>query len=239
MDALYTAAAGMIAQNQQLALVAGNLANADSPGYLAQTGTFIAFPQGTVTRQGVSPGVVGSSSDGVALTSGLNPAAGGVNPTNQPTDFAILGAGFFQVKTPTGIAYTRDGHFSLDAQGHLVTAAGDSVLANNGQPITLAPGPFTVSPTGVISQNNQVVATLALTGLQPTGMTSLGNNLYRGTPSPFTGSVEQGALNTSNVDLATAAAQLIEAQTRYQSLAQMVNEESNRLKAATTLGVVG
>lgn len=117
MDALYTAAAGMIAQNQQLALVAGNLANANSPGYLAQTGTFIAFPQGTVTRQGVSPGVVGSSSDGVALTSGLNPAASGVNQTNQPTDLAILGPGFFQVKTPAGISYTRDGHFSLDARG--------------------------------------------------------------------------------------------------------------------------
>lgn len=240
MNALYIGASGMIAQNQSLSLIAGNLANSNSPGYLAETGTFIAFPTGTVQRTGAYPGAIGQSSSGVAFASGIQTTGSGVRSTTNPQDLAILGNGFFVVKTPQGLAYTRDGQFSIDAQGRLVTSQGDLVLSQAGKPITLTPGgAFSVSPAGVITQGNTKVATLALTNLATKGMISLGNNLYTSpTRLPFTGQVLQSSLNTSNVNLAQSTVDLIDAQSRYQSLTQVINEESNRLATAATLGVL-
>ena len=109
MDPLYISAAGMIAQNQSLSLIAGNLANSQSPGYLAQIGTFTAFPTGTVLRTGANPGVVGQSSSGVAFSSALQVTGGGVETTSNSNDLAIMGSnGFFAVRTPNGIASTSE-----------------------------------------------------------------------------------------------------------------------------------
>lgn len=240
MEALYIGAAGMIAQNQSLGVIAGNLANSQSPGYLAETGTFVSFPNGTVVRTGPTPGVLGQSSSGVAFTSAVELGGGGVQSTSNPNDLAILGNGFFVVRTPGGLAYTRDGQFSIDANGNLVTSEGAFVLNQAGKPIQLAPGvPFSVSPQGVITQGNATVGTLALTNLSPQGLQALGNDLYTSpTRLPFTGQVIQSSLNTSNVNLSQSLVQMIDAQSWYQSLTQVVNEESKRLATAATLGVV-
>ncbi len=240
MNALYIGASGMIAQNQSLGVIAGNLANSQSPGYLAETGTFVAFPNGTVERTGANPGVIGQSSSGVAFTSGIALGGSGVESTNNSNDLAILGNGFFAVRTSNGLAYTRDGQFSVDAQGNLVTSQGDFVLNQAGKPIQLQLGvAFSVSPSGVITQGNTTVGTLALTDLSPQGLTSLGGNLYTSpTRLPFTGQVIQSSLNTSNVNLPNSLVQMVDAQSWYQSLTQMVNEESKRLSTAVTLGML-
>lgn len=242
MDPLYISASGMIAQNQNLALIAGNVANSQSPGYLAQTGTFRAYPVGTVIRTGNNPGVLGQSSSGVAFSAGLKVAGGGIQSTSNPNDLAIMGSnGFFIVRTPQGLAYTRNGQFSVDSQGHLVTNQGYFVLGQNGKPIQLKTGvPFSVSPKGVITQGTTVVGTLGLADLPLTGvMKSLGQGIYSSpTRTPFTGQVVQSSLNTSNVNLEGSMAQMIDAQTWYQSLTQVVNEESTRLSTAATLGML-
>lgn len=241
MDPLYISAAGMIAQNQNLALIAGNLANSQSPGYLAQTGTFTAFPVGTVVRTGTNPGVLGQSPSGVAFSSGLQVSGGGVESTSNPNDLAIMGNnGFFIVRTPKRLAYTRDGQFTVDAKGNLVTNQGYFVLGQNGKPIQVQKGvPFTVSPTGVISQGTTTVGTLGLTDLPLTGLQSLGNDVYSSaTRIPFTGQVVQSSLNTSNVNVTDAMTQMIDAQTWYESLTQVVSEESKRLATAATLGIL-
>lgn len=238
MDALYISASGMLAQNQSLSLIAGNLANANSPGYLAQTGTMMAFPAETVGRTGSQAGVVGASDQGVAFSSGILAGGSGVKPTSSQTDLALLGSGFFTVRTPAGVQYTRDGQFNLDAHGRLVTAEGGFVLGTNGKPIQLAAGPFSVSPTGVVSQGNATAGQLALTNLRGP-LKSQGQNLYTGgAKSPFTGSVLQSSLNTSNVNLAEESTAMIEAESRYQSLTEMVNEESTRLQSAAGLGIL-
>lgn len=240
MNPLYIGASGMIAQNQSLQLLAANVANSQSPGYLAESGTFMSFPNGTVIDTGQKPGTLGFSSSGVAFASSINMAGSGVESTNNSNDLAILGNGFFVVRTPNGLAYTRDGQFSVDANGNLVTATGAFVLSQGGQPIKLQLGiPFTVSPTGVITQGNTTVATLGLTDLSPQGLKPLGNDLYTSpTRLPFTGQVIQSSLNTSNVNMSQSLVQLIDAQSWYQSLTQVVNEESKRLSTVATLGVV-
>lgn len=240
MDALYIAASGMIGQNQNLGLIAGNLSNSRSPGYLAETGTFLAYPNGSVVENAANSQVLGQSSSGVAFTSGVDMAGSGVVSTSNPHDLAILGNGFFVVRTQKGLAYTRDGQFSVDAQGHLVTAQGDFVLGTNGKPISLHLGQsFTVGPTGVVTQGNQTVGTLALTNLSQKGLTSLGHDLYTSRARlPFTGQVIQSSLNSSNVNLSAEMVKMIDAQSRYQSLTAMVNEESSRLSTAATLGML-
>lgn len=240
MNALYIGASGLLAQNQSLGVIAGNLANSQSPGYLSESGTFLAFPNGTVERTGPVPGVLGQSSSGVAFTSGVETGASGVKPTTNSNDLAIQGNGFFVIRTPQGLAYTRDGQFSVDANGNLVTSQGDFVLDQAGKPITLQGGvPFTVSSQGVITQGNTTVATLALTDLSPNGLKPLGNDTYTSAARlPFNGQVVQSALNTSNVNLSTDMVKMIDAQSWYQSLTQLVNEESKRLSTVATLGVL-
>lgn len=241
MDPLYISAAGMIAQNQSLGLIAGNLANSQSPGYLAQVGTFAAFPSGTLISSGPPPAVLGRTSSGVAFSASIDMAGSGVQSTANPNDLAIMGNnGFFTVRTPAGLAYTRDGQFSIDAKGNLVTSQGYFVLGQNGKPIQLQLGaPFTVSPAGVVTQGTTAVGALALTDLPLTGIQSLGNDLYSSSSVlPFTGQVVQSSLNTSNVNLADSMSQMIDAQSWYQALTQVVNEESKRLATAATLGVL-
>lgn len=237
MDALYISAAGMIAQNQSLGLIAGNIANSQSAGYLAQQGTFTAFPTGSLEDTG-SGKVLGQTSNGVAFSSSIATGGGGVSSTTNPNDLAIVGQGYFVVRTPQGLAYTRDGQFSVDGKGNLVTAEGDFVLNQAGKPIQLQSGQsFSVSPTGVITQGNATIGTLALTNLSATGLAALGNNLYTSpTRTPFTGQVIQSSLNTSNVNVENSMVDMIDAQSWYQSLTQVVNEESKRLATAATLG---
>lgn len=242
MNALYTAASGMLADNQWLSATAGNLANASSAGYLAQTGAMVAFPNGTVSAAAASVRAIGQSPEGVAFTASYNMTPGGIDSTGQSTDLAIAGAGFFVVTNPAGgIAYTRDGRFHLDALGRLVNSAGAMALTTTGAPLILQNAPFSVDSQGAVRQGGQLVGQLALANLGPAGLTNAGQGLYTAPAAavlPFAGSVVQGGVNLSNVDLVTQSTNMIQAQTSYQSLATLVNEESARLKTVDGLGII-
>lgn len=239
MNALYIGASGLIAGNQKLSMVAGNMANAASAGYLAETGSFVAFPGGAVTRTGSAPVPIGSTSQGVALMGGYSLLDSGTQSTGNATDLAIQGPGFFVIQSGNGIAYTRDGRFSVNAQGYLVTSGGGFVLGQNGKPIQVGTRSFVVNSGGIITQGGTVLGQLALTNLSAQGMKGIGQNLYQAPNRlPFTGSVVQGALNLSNVSLIHEATQMMAAETSYQSMTSVVNEESNRMKTASGLGVV-
>ncbi len=241
MNALYTALGGMVAENQALISVGANLANANSPGYLRESGWMVGFPAGTVARTGPGPAAwVGTSVDSVAFTAAINQTPGGIEQTGVPTDLALLGQGFFVVRTPAGPAYTRNGQFQVDSQGRLATHAGYLLLSAAGTPIGINPAlPFTVSAAGQVMQNGVPVAQLALRTIAAGALTNLGGGLY-GAPAtvPYAGTVTQGALDTSNVNLTQAAMQMMQAASGYQALTTLVNEESARLKNTAGLGVV-
>ena len=241
MDALYTAAAGLLTQHQVLQEAAGNIANQNSLGYLAQTTQVVGFLPQTVLAQGpLATHAIGQVISSQAVLSQYNVSPGTLRMTGEPADLAISGSGFFAVRTPAGLAYTQDGRFHQDAAGQLVTAAGDLVLLASGKPATLAPGPFEVSPAGTVTQNGVALGTLALADLPAAGMKSLGSGLYQAPARlPFTGNVVQGALNTSNGSMTQETVGLMQAEEAYQSLTSLVNEESTRLKTAGALGVLG
>jgi flagellar basal-body rod protein FlgF/flagellar basal-body rod protein FlgG len=138
----YAALTGLVARTQALDIASTNLANAQTPGYRAEQEYFrsvLLGPDGEDSQLGRTVnnyGLLGG--DRISLVQGA------LEQTGNPLDLAIEGEGFFEVQTPNGLRYTRDGGFHRTPGGRLVTAAGDAVLSPAGQPIPVPPGEVTV-----------------------------------------------------------------------------------------------
>ena len=189
IEALYTAASGMSAQQMNLDTIANNLANSSTTGFRQLRLQF----QDMIYQNLVTPGAAESQSTvsaGLQIGLGTKPAAtevintqGALNETDNPLDVAIEGAGFFQIQRPDGtIAYTRAGQFHLNQQGTLVTTDGDPLLPN----ITVPPNAtsITITQYGVVNatlpgqQNPSQLGQIQLaTFPNPGGLQSVGSNL--------------------------------------------------------------
>lgn len=184
---LYIAASGMVAEQVRQDQLANDLANASTPGYkgdrVAQQSFGDLLLRNTATGQPVGPLGTGVQIDRIATD--LTPAP--LRDTGQPLDFAISGAGFFAVRTAQGVRYTRDGQFSLSAQGDLVDGLGNQVLDQAGAPIRAgangAADPRTIGVFNVPAARKQ------------------GDNLFTGAAAGrASGTVRQGALESSGAD---------------------------------------
>jgi len=148
---------------------------------------------------------------------------GNLEHTGNDLDFAIQGSGFFAVKTASGDAFTRDGNFHVNRDGRLVTAAGDAVLGDSG-PIQIVGAPVSVSPDGTISVNGVLAGKLKVVDFAPgTSLEALGQTYYTApanSAKPATQiSIQQGSLESSNVNAVASAVQLVTVQ-RYAELMQ-------------------
>jgi flagellar basal-body rod protein FlgG len=237
MTSLYSSGVtGLKAQQTRLDSVANNLANIATPGYRATRVDLAAraFQPLEVARAGDGsepPTEIGGGVDIAGTTRSFT--MGGLQMTGRPTDLAILGDnGFFRVMTPDGrVAYTRDGSFSFDAQGRLVTSAGDAVEP----PVQVAPGTTLtgIMPDGRVLGTPPGAATPQVLGLiqlaqfvNPNGLELIGGNRYVATEAsglptigaPGSGDLPEigaGVLETSNVDLVEQTTTMIEAQRAY------------------------
>jgi len=218
---LNIAAAGMLAEQVRQDQLSNDLANASTPGYKPQTAVQSSFGALLLanTATGQQIGSIQTGTDISKVVTDTTPAA--MQQTGQPLDFAIAGTGFFAVKTPEGVRYTRDGQFSSSAQGTLVDANGDPVLGQNGSPIQVgAKGTVPASALGVFN----------LTGAQEQG-----NNLFTGTTAGRgTGSVEQGALEGSGVNAIQTMTEMIASLQDYQSGQQAIQSISQTLQLSST-----
>jgi flagellar basal-body rod protein FlgF/flagellar basal-body rod protein FlgG len=173
----YAAMAGLIARTQSLDIAATNLANASTPGYRAEQEYF----RSVLLGPGAQDSQLGQTVNNFGLLGGdrLNLGQGSLQQTGNPLDLAIEGEGFFQVQTPNGPRYTRDGGFHRTPQGQLVTAASEPVLSSNGQPIAVPPGQVSVGVDGALSVAGGVVATVGVfTFPKGTQLTPEGANHY-------------------------------------------------------------
>jgi flagellar basal-body rod protein FlgF len=171
---------------------------------------------------------------------------GAIAQTGNSFDVAIEGDGFFMVGGAGGPYYTRNGRFTLSADGALQTADGRPVLGQGGSPISFDPkggavkidadGQITVSggETGSIATNQ--VGQLAVARFpHPGALAKTGDNLYTAngvSPGPFTGRVVQGALETSNVRPIVELTRLIEISRAYESAAKIVSNGDDLRKNA-------
>jgi flagellar basal-body rod protein FlgG len=245
--ALYTAASGMSAQQTNLDTVANNLANSATAGFRQRQVQFedmiyqnLITPGSAQTQQTLSAGLqVGLGTK--SATSEVIMTQGDFNQTNGPLDLAIQGAGFFQISRPDGtIAYTRAGNFHPNNQGTIVTTNGDTVI-----PAITVPSNATnisISQYGVVTAtlpgqtNPAQLGTIQLaTFANPAGLSSVGGNLLEQTASsgnPITdtpggtsgmGTLQQGYLENSNVDVVAEFVQMILAQRAYESNSKVIH----------------
>jgi flagellar basal-body rod protein FlgF/flagellar basal-body rod protein FlgG len=209
----YAAMTGLVARTQALDTAAANLANAETPGYRAEREYFRSVLLGPDALESQLGRVVNNF--GLLGGDRLSMAQGAIQQTGNALDLAIEGEGFFQVQTPNGIRYTRDGGFHRAQNGQLVTAAGEPVLSAAGQPIPVPPGEATVGSDGVLSVAGGVVSTVGVVTF-PAGsqMTPEGANRYIApdgiAPAPAkSATVHQGAIEAANQDAIEGSLDLI------------------------------
>lgn len=178
---LYTGATGMIAQQARIDAVANNLANVDKTAYKKDIAVFKAFPDMIIRRQnddgvGIVPAgsydtmpFVGKLGTGVELNEVYTDFdQGSLQKTENSFDFALEGRGFFTVMTERGERYTRDGAFTVNKDGNLVTHNGNLVMGENGI-ISLQQNNFMVNEKG------EILVNMALS-LEPRDVVGMANN---------------------------------------------------------------
>ncbi|HET9074867.1 MAG TPA: flagellar hook-basal body complex protein [Solirubrobacteraceae bacterium] len=223
---LNIAAAGMVAEQVQQDQLANDLANVQTPGYKPASTEQSSF--GALLLANTSNGAaVGTILTGVEARKGpTDLVQGTLNHTGRPLDFAIAGAGFFAVRTPAGIQYTRNGQFSLNSAGLLVDGAGDTVLGQAGAPIRVgAAGTVPAGALGVFAVTNP---------------SQLGNNNFSGVAAGRgTGSVLSGELEASAVDSIQTYTHMQSNLNAYQAGQQSISVIGQSLaESAASVGLV-
>ena len=232
---IYSAAAAMNATERWQDMIAENLSMAGVPGAHARSMSFSAVQAGQDALGGnsfVMP-VANLSTD---FTQGE------LRGTDNPMDCALQGPGFFTVEMDDGSnGYTRDGEFTVDKSGQLVTKQGLPVLGENG-PIRSDPSnksPITIASDGVVSQGSEIKGKLALVQFdKPQTLTSMGNGIYSN-PDPNTAptpalntQVRAGFAENSNVVPVQAMSTMMLAMRMFESNQKVVSMQSDRMSKA-------
>ncbi len=240
LEGLYSAAAGMAAQQQRIDGVANDLANVSTTGYKRVR---VGFRDLLYNRQGPSAGPTVLAGAGAAAgIFGRSQEQGALQTTGNPLDLAIEGAGFFQVRRPDGsLALTRDGALRLDANGRLTTQ--DGALLD--PPITVPKGTtadrLAIGADGTVRIGKgaaigriQLVDVPAPDGLQPLGGNLFAPTAQSGQPAPVgAGStLRQGLLEGSNVDVGDAMVDMMDAQRSFQMASKAIQMQDQMLEVA-------
>ena len=219
----YAACTGLLAETDALELTANNMANLNTNGYKGQL-EFYRSLEASMQNHRLSPLNQAVNDYGVLGGSAVDLQAGEFQKTGNDLDLALQGTGFFVVKTPAGLRYTRNGNFHTDAAGRLLTATGDAVMGEQ-SPVELPSGTITISSDGTISQGGAVVATLKLVTFQPgTPLAAEGNSFYRAPVASEQPAddprLAQGTLESSNLNPVSESINLITLQRHAQLLQQ-------------------
>ena len=254
--ALWAAKTGLDAQQTQMTVTANNLANVSTTGFKASRGVFEDLLYQNVTQVGSNTSQTTQSPTGLQLGTGVKVVAtetintqGNLNQTGNSLDLAIQGRGYFQVLLPSGqLAYTRDGSFQVTNTGQLVTAQGYQV-----QPaVTIPTGTqsITIGTDGTVSVQlagqsaPTTVGTVQLADfINPAGLQALGGNLFSESASSGTattgtpgvsglGTLQQGSLESSNVNVVEEMVNMIQIQRAYEMNSKAVQTCDQMLQYA-------
>jgi len=261
MRALSIAATGMLAQQTNVEVIANNLANMNTVGFKRQRAEFQDLLYQTIEQAGTQSSDSGTVvPSGIQLGAGVRTAAvarvmsqGDMQSTGNPYDLSINGAGYFHITEPDGTdAYTRAGNFALSPEGQIVTQDG----------YTVAPGiavPQNATAVTVNSQG-QVQATIPGQTAPQTlgqlelvrfpneaGLNAVGGNLFTETPSSGSpqsgipgsagyGTIQQGYLETANINPVEEITDLITAQRAYEMNSKVISAADDMMSTTSRLG---
>jgi flagellar basal-body rod protein FlgF len=212
---------------RELNTVANNIANISTNGYRREANMFAEHVK---ALQNGDP----SLSIATMTRRYVDLSAGDITRTNNPLDVAIEGDGFFLVDAPQGERLTRDGAFSLNAQGELVTSSGGRVLDDSGEALVIPPGGGKISITadGVINVGAQNVGKLGVVTADPAFLVRVGQNQFRtekGYEPALNTRVHQFSLEGSNVSAVEELARLIEVQRTYEASKKFSDNDGERI----------
>lgn len=235
--AIYPILSGALAQERQMQVFANNMANVNTAGFKQDdqaftsvmaraqvSGSALVHPVGFGQQIGVRPD---GSAERVfvaahALHTSFEP--GRIRITGNPLDMAITGRGFFEVKTPQGLRYTRDGMLSLDGQGRLVTNLGHPVMGTNGE-IKVPSGTVQVTKEGAIHVDGKPVAQIKVMEFPDDrmpqkhldGFLAAGNGKVMKNPD-----IQGGHIEESNVSSIGEMVKMIQGMRNYESSQKLI-----------------
>lgn len=255
--ALWVAKSGLDAQQTRMAVISNNLANVNTTGFKRGRAVFEDLMYQNIRQVGAQSTQNTQLPTGLQLGTGVRTVAteklhtqGNVQPSENALDVAINGRGFLQILMPNGDTnYTRDGSLKLDSTGQLVTT--DGLTLNPAITVPQDAQSVTIGTDGTVSVLQPGVATPTVVGqiqtanfINPTGLEAVGNNLYResaasgapivGTPGQAEyGTLTQGALETSNVNVVEELVNMIETQRAYEMNSKAISTTDQMLSFVT------
>lgn len=245
---LYTAGTAMLTQNKRMDVVANNLANAQTVGFkkdslISRSFNDILLSEIYDDDAQVFP-VIGPTNTGIHVDRTITSfEAGSLEDTGTPSDFALIGDGFFVIETANGMRFTRAGNFAFDANGRMLTTEGNIVMGTQGE-IRVNPKDFNVDSSGNIYSEGVLVNRFSIVEFNNTdNLKKEGSSLYiASNPEdvrPSTTLVKQGALETANVDLTKEYINMIELSRNQESNQRVIRMLDEVLgKAVNEIGAV-
>ncbi len=254
---MWVAKTGLDAQQSRMNVISNNMANVNTTGFKRDRAVFEDMIYQNIRQAGGQTDVNAVSPTGMMLGTGVRvvateklPAQGSMLNTSNPLDIAITGDGYFQIAKSDGtIAYTRDGSFKLSPTGQVVNASGALLQPAITIPNTAAS--VTVAATGAVSielatGGTQVIGQLQLARfVNPSGLQAMGGNLMKETPASGTptvlapgtngaGTLMQGSLEASNVNVVEEMVNMIETQRAYEINSKAISAVDGMLRFLNT-----
>jgi flagellar basal-body rod protein FlgG len=256
-QALWIAKTGLDAQQTRMEVVSNNIANVNTTGFKRERAVFEDLLYQNISQVGASSTQDTQLPSGFSIGTGVRVVAteklhsqGNLSNTGNPLDMAVQGKGFFQVLMPDGsLAYTRDGSFQVNQDGQLVTSSGYQVqpaitVPEGAQSVTVgSDGTVSVLLPGSTAATQ--VGSLQLTNfINPAGLQAIGQNLLlesgsSGAPQTGTpglnglGTLLQGSVESSNVNIAEELVNMIETQRAYEMNSKAIQSADQMLQFVT------
>lgn len=235
---LYSAAAGMEAQQNHLDALANDLANVSTTGYKSER---VGFHDLIYQLAGRGAGAgVRTGAGAASMLIGRNQSQGALVPTGRQLDVALEGPGFIQVRGANGnVELTRDGNLGVNADGYLETAGGQQLEPPVKLPQGVDESEVSIAADGTVSAAGRRLGQIAIvTVANPDGLEAAGENLFR--PTAASGAlqgangtkVQQGVLESSNVDMANTTVEMMNAQRGYELNSRVIQTQDEVLAVA-------
>ena len=254
--AMHIARTGLDAQNERMRVISNNLANVNTTGFKRDRASFETLAYQTITANGAPSTSETKYATGLNLGTGVSVQStsrietqGTLNNTGNALDLALDGEGYFQVELPGGkLGYTRAGNFTRSAEGELVTTQGYRVMPGITIPedataITVAPDGTVSATTGDTGTSTELGQIQVASFTNPAGLQATGDNYLLETSASGAaqlgpagengrGSIKQGMLEGSNVNVVEELVDMIECQRAYEVNSKMISAVDEMLRNA-------
>jgi flagellar basal-body rod protein FlgG len=239
LEGLYSAASGMEAQQQQFDAISNDMANLDTPGYQS---TIVGFHDLLYSNGGYGSNVA-TGAGAQAEDMGRDQSQGAIQQTGQPLDVAIQGQGYLEVRRQDGtIGLTRNGALQLNDKRQLTTQTGMLVEPPITIPAGVDPSQVSIASNGTVSVGKQTLGKLSLVDVPaPDGLVADGDSVFSATAASgalkpaSAASLQQGALEGSNVNLGDEMSKMMAAQQQYAMGSQAVQYQAQMLQIANEI----